>query len=252
MKISIITATYNSSATIARCLASVNEQSHIDIEHIIIDGASKDNTLEIINSSPNRVRKIISEPDNGIYDALNKGIKLATGDAIGFLHSDDTLGSPTTLENIAKLFKTKQKGNVTPDGVHGNLLFTDKQDAVVRTWYGKPFERKNVKYGWMPSHPTLFLKREVYEKLGGFDTSFRIAGDYNFMLKVMLDEEISLEFLPEIITRMRVGGASTGNSKSLIHKSKKDIRALRNNGFRFPYVVVSIKMLRKLPQLLKK
>ena len=251
MKISIITATFNSASHIATCIASVNAQRHRNIEHIIVDGASKDNTLEIIKSSPNRVAKIISEPDNGIYDALNKGIKAATGDIIGFLHSDDTFGSPDTLEKIVKQFETRKKGK-KPDGVHGNLLFVDRQNIVVRTWYGKPFERKNVKYGWMPPHPTLFLKKEVYQKHGGFDTSFRIAGDYNFMLKVMLDKDISLAFLPEIITKMRVGGASTGDSKSLIFKSKEDIRALRNNGFRFPYVVLSFKILRKLPQLLKK
>jgi len=269
MKITIITATFNSDKNVISCLQSVATQSHKNIEYIIIDGASTDKTLEFVKSSP-AVSKWISEPDNGIYDALNKGIQLATGDVIGFLHSDDMLGSSTIIERIANSFspaggryrggqhESSAKDNwirsVQIDGIYGNLIFVHAQNPnkVLRAWHSKPFSYKNVRYGWMPPHPTLFLRKEVYEKHGLFDTSFRIAGDYDFMLRVMLDKEIKLVLLPEVITRMRVGGASTGSVKELIRKSREDIRALRNNGFKVPLAVLAIKNISKLPQLLKR
>lgn len=279
MKISIITATYNSTAHIAACLASVNSQSYKNIEHIIVDGASTDNTLEMIKTTKNRVAQLISEPDHGIYDALNKGIRLATGDIIGFLHADDTFASPTTIEAIAKEFnssnqnistKSTKRKEFSPlsgemsgisgqrgeaphqiDGVYGNLVFTNAENKIVRTWQSKPFHPKNVRHGWMPPHPTLFLRKEVYEKHGLFDTSFKIAGDYDFMLRVMTDPEMRLRYLPEVITRMRVGGASTGSVKGLLLKMQEDIRALRNNGFKYPLAILAAKNLRKLPQLLQ-
>jgi glycosyltransferase len=248
MKISIITATYNSEKNISECLQSVAGQAHNNIEHIVVDGGSTDNTMEIVKSFPS-VTKYISEPDKGIYDALNKGIKMAGGDVIGFLHSDDVLGSTIIIKKITELFSQK---NI--QGVYGNLVFVNSEnpDKVVRTWKSKPFDRINIKYGWMPPHPTLYLRKEVYQKHGPFDISFKIAGDYNFMVGVMKDKEIYLEYLPEIITRMRMGGASTGSINDLITKSKEDIRALKNNGFKLPLLILIAKNLRKLPQLLKR
>ena len=183
MRISIITATYNSTITITDCINSVNNQTHQNIEHIIIDGGSQDNTLEIVKLARS-VTKYISEPDKGIYDALNKGIQMATGDLIGFLHSDDMLASKDTLAMIANSFSPcegemseGQRGIILPneeinleaqpksiDGVYGNLIFVDAQNTnkVTRTWQSKPFDRKNIKNGWMPPHLTLFLKKEVY------------------------------------------------------------------------------------------
>ena len=234
-------------ANIAQCLQSVNSQTYADIEHIIVDGVSTDKTLEIIQSAPNRVTEIISEPDKGIYDALNKGIKRATGDVIGFLHSDDRLASPIVLQMIAETFE-----RTGADGVYGNLVFVNSEDKVVRTWISEPFDKKEVRFGWMPPHPTLFLKKDVYGKKGLFDTGFRIAGDYEFMLRVMQDPGLRLEYIPEIITRMGVGGASTGNWRQLIRKSKEDIHALKKNGFQFPVLVILAKIGRKIPQLLKR
>ncbi len=220
MKISIITATYNSSAHIAGCLASVNGQTYKNIEHIIIDGASTDNTLEIIKSTipkgqANRVTQLNSEPDHGIYDALNKGLRLATGDVIGFLHADDTFASSTIIEKIANsfsplggrspkdrggqhVFSTRDDKENIIHGIYGNLLFVDSKNTnkVVRTWQSKPFHPKNVRHGWMPPHPTLFLRKEVYEKYGLFDTTFKIAGDYDFMLRIMTDPEMNLRYPP--------------------------------------------------------
>jgi glycosyltransferase len=258
MKISIITATYNSAAHIAGCLASVNNQSYQNIEHIIIDGASTDSTLEIIKAtSPKNLNglktKIISEPDTGIYDALNKGIQHATGDIIGFLHADDTFANPHTLQNIVDSFSPPggdKEG--APDGIYGHLVFVNNENKVLRTWHSKPFNRANVHYGWAPPHPTLFLKKEVYQKHGPFDTTFRIAGDYDFMLRIMLDEELNFQLLPVVITRMQLGGASTGNLKSQIKKTREDMKALRNNGFKMPLFTLGAKKIRKIPQWLKR
>lgn len=257
MKISIITATYNSAAHIAGCLASVNKQTYKNIEHIIIDGASTDNTLEIIKATipkgqANRVAKIISESDNGIYDALNKGIRLATGDIIGFLHADDTFASPTTLQHVAGTFSPLAGNKEGASGIYGHLVFVNNENKVLRTWHSKPFNRANVHYGWAPPHPTLFLKKEVYQKHGPFDTSFRIAGDYDFMLRIMRDEELNFQLLPEVITRMQLGGASTGNLKSQLKKTREDMKALRNNGFKMPLFTLGAKKIRKIPQWLKR
>jgi glycosyltransferase len=264
MKISIITATYNSAVHITGCLASVNNQSFKNTEHIIVDGASTDNTQEIIKSTPNRVSQLISEPDNGIYDALNKGIQHATGDVIGFLHADDRFASPNTVESIVKGFSplsgemsVRQRGrNEKPKpeihGIYGHLVFVNNENKVLRTWHSKPFHKKNVRHGWMPPHPTLFLRKEVYKKHGLFDTTFKIAGDYDFMLRVMTDPEMHLRYLPEVITRMRLGGASTGSVKGIVLKMQEDIRALRNTGFNYPLSILAAKNLRKLPQLLRR
>ena len=211
-----------------------------------MDGGSTDKTMEIVKSFSS-VTKSISEPDNGIYDALNKGIQMATGDVIGFVHSDDLLGSPDTIKKIAELFQS-----TGADGVYGNLVFINNENKIVRTWLSKPFNRNNVKHGWMPPHPTLFLKKEVYQKHGLFNTSFKISGDYDFMLRIMLDKEIKLAYLPEVITRMKVGGASTGSTNDILRKKMEDIRALRNNGLPNPLLILATKNLRKLPQLFKR
>ncbi len=248
MKISIITATYNSEKNITDCLASVAMQSYKNIEHIVIDGGSSDKTQEIIKSAPS-VSKYISEPDKGLYDALNKGISLATGDVIGFLHSDDIFSSSDIIQKIADLFS---KNNI--HGFYGDLVFTSavNQNQIVRSWKSKPFNHKNIKYGWMPAHPTLFLRKEIYEKYGMFDISFKIAGDYDFMIRIMKANQINLAYLPEIVTNMRMGGVSTGSFNDLITKSVEDMRALKNNGFKFPFLILAAKNLRKLPQLLKR
>ncbi len=253
MKLSIITATYNSAAHIAPCINSVNEQTYPNLEHIIIDGASKDNTLEIIKAVSNRAIRIISEPDRGIYDALNKGIQRATGDVIGFLHADDTFAGPDTLAEIVKVFSSQANGNIL-SGVYGNLVFIsqDNPQKIIRKWQSRPFRSSRINLGWMPPHPTLFLKKEVYQQIGLFKTDYRIAGDYELMLRIMKHPETKLYFLNQTITRMAMGGASTGNMKSLKKKSLEDLRALRANGFKFPWLILACKIGRKLPQLLKR
>ena len=248
MKISIITATYNSSSTISRCISSIYEQTCQGIEHIIIDGSSTDNTLEIIQKTPNRVTLIISEPDKGIYDALNKGIQQATGEIIGFLHSDDCFYSSETLKHITNAFTEDV------DVIYGDLIFVDKKDSnkIVRYWKSKPFEPKLLKQGWMPPHPTLFMRHEVYEKHGLFDATLQCAADYDYILRVFQDHSLKFLYLPEIITKMQVGGMSTGNTRSLINKKIEDYLVLKNNNIPKPIWVLFFKNILKITQLILK
>lgn len=250
MKISIITATYNSAKTIESAIQSVNNQSYPNIEHLIIDGASKDNTLELVRSyqqtRPNIV--IHSEPDKGIYDALNKGVSMATGDIIGFLHSDDFFHD---RETISKIVTTLQQSKA--DGIFGDLQYVNAKETtkVIRYWKSKPFQSKLLQRGWMPAHPTLYLKKEVYQKHGNFDLNFKIAADYDFMLRILKDNNLKFEYLPQIITNMRVGGASNamGNIKQ---KMKEDLTALRKNEIKLPYITLLRKNISKITQFLGK
>jgi glycosyltransferase len=226
MKISIITAVYNNKETIRDAIESVLNQTYKNVEYIIIDGVSDDGTVEIIQSYGDKISKFISEKDKGIYDGLNKGISLATGGFIAFLHSDDLYASSRVVEGIMKVLESD--GSL--DGVYGDLIYTPKNDTskVLRYWKSKDFNVFLLKLGWMPAHPTLFLKRDVYEKFGGFDLDFKIAGDYDFMLRV-LSAGIKVKYIPEILYKMRVGGESNKSIKNIIQKSKEDLQALKNN-----------------------
>jgi glycosyltransferase involved in cell wall biosynthesis len=229
VKISIITATYNSGKTIESAVQSVLSQSYPNIEHLIIDGASRDNTVELITKyqqdHPNL--RLISEPDKGIYDALNKGVQLATGDIIGFLHSDDFFENATIIEQIVNTMLEHNN-----DGVYGDLKYVSAEnpEKTIRFWKSRPFKVSLLKKGWMPAHPTLFLKRRVYQKHGHFDLDFKIAADYDFMLRILKDDTLKFTYLPTVVTRMRVGGASNalGNIRQ---KMKEDLKALKKNQF---------------------
>jgi glycosyltransferase len=250
MKVSIITATYNSAKTIESAIESVVDQDYPYIEHIIVDGASSDNTVTIVKSYCTENKNIVfsSEPDKGIYDALNKGVSLATGDVIGFLHSDDFFHDEQTLSKVMKIIKETKA-----EGVFGDLQYVNAEETskVVRYWKSKPFQSSLLQRGWMPAHPTLFLKKEVYAKHGNFDLNFKIAADYDFMLRILKDNNLNFEYLPEIITHMRVGGASNamGNIKQ---KMKEDLKALRKNNMSLPYFTLLRKNISKIPQFLKK
>ncbi len=225
MRLSIITSTFNSESTLPDTMASIQEQNFSELEYIIVDGGSKDGTLKIIENNP-IVTKYVSEPDKGIYDALNKGVQLATGDIIGFVHSDDLLASEDILEKIRKIFQDKDV-----DGVYGDLIYSNKTDInkTIRTWKSQHFHPGLLKKGWMPAHPTLFLKKEVYEQVGLFNLDYSIAADYDFMVRVLLNKEYNFAYLPEIITNMRVGGASNRSLKNIIQKSKEDFRIIRHH-----------------------
>jgi len=259
MKISLITASFNSIQHIADVLDSIGKQTYQTIEFIVVDGGSTDGTVKYLKQS-NLIDLIISEKDMGIYDALNKGIKLATGDIIGFLHSDDMLDSPQTLQNIVAAFSispvsetkvdTKEIKNERVDVVYGDLIYVNKTHPtkIIRYWKSKPFNPRLLRQGWMPPHPTVFMRREVYEKHGFFDVSFNIAADYDFLLRVLNDQNLRINYLPEVITKMRIGGVSNRSIKNIIQKSKEDYRAIRKNNIPFPGWVLFLKNISKISQ----
>jgi glycosyltransferase len=228
MKVSIITITYNSGKSIADAINSVLTQTYPDIEYIIVDGQSKDNTMEIVKSYDKRITKYISEPDKGIYDALNKGIRLAEGDIVGFLHSDDLFAGSDVIEDVVALFKQKQT-----DSIYGDLQYVYKTDTsrVFRNWKAGIFSMKKLRMGWMPPHPTFYVKRQVYEQFGLFDTSFKISADYENMLRFLGKQKISTAYLPRVMVKMRIGGASNRSLKNIIQKSREDLRAMKANKF---------------------
>lgn len=228
MKVSIITATNNSEITIEDCIKSILSQNYLNIEFIIIDNNSSDSTLNIIDRYrlKNKSIRLISESDNGLYEALNKGIKNASGDIIGFLHSDDLFYDCNSVFDVVSCFE----GNKY-DGVFGDLQYVKKENTnkVIRMWKGCEFQPKLLKRGWMPAHPTLFLKKYVYEKYGKFDTSYKISADYDFMLRILKIKSLKFSYLPKCITKMRVGGASNRNIKNIIQKTMEDYKAVKSN-----------------------
>ncbi|EAR14647.1 glycosyltransferase family 2 protein [Robiginitalea biformata] len=251
MTLTLITATYNSVKTLKSCLDSVAAQDYKDYEHLMIDGASTDGTLEFLEgyreSHPHL--RVISEPDAGIYDALNKGVSNARGNIVGFVHSDDMLADSGVLNRIIKCFN-----NGNPDGVYGDLEYVRQEDPdrVVRHWKSAPLNRDLLQKGWMPPHPTLFLKKSVYDKHGAFDLSYQIAADYDFMLRIFQDTEYAFTYLPGVITKMRVGGASNRSLKNILQKSREDLRAMRANQIAMPFLALGYKNLSKLPQFFRK
>jgi len=254
MKITLITATYNSFPSILEAIRSVSSPTGVELEYLVIDGGSKDQTMEVVNAS-NLVTQIVSEPDKGIYDALNKGLRLATGDIIGFLHSDDLLASPDTLKNIVAAFNSQGSNNLLQvDGVYGDLVYVGKKDTkkVIRYWKSQPFKPISLRFGWMPAHPAVFMRREVYEKHGLFDLQFKISADYDLMLRIFKDKSLNFVYLPEVITNMRVGGISNRSIKNMIQKSKEDYRAIRKNKIPHPLWVLFVKNISKIPQFFRK
>lgn len=243
-KFSIITATFNSDETIKETLKSVVFQENIDVEYIIIDGESTDKTLEIINKIDESII-VISEKDNGIYDALNKGIKNSHGDVIGFLHSDDLFASNDILEKICLSFE-----KTCADVVYGDLEYVDKSNTnkIIRKWKSRTFKKELLKRGWMPAHPTVFIKREVYQKHGLFDLNFKIAADYDLMLRIFSDSSLNFAYLPEVVTKMRVGGESNKSLKNIIIKSQEDYKVLRKNNIKNPLCALFLKNVSKIPQ----
>jgi glycosyltransferase involved in cell wall biosynthesis len=228
MIISIITVSYNSSETIADCISSVNNQTYKNIEHIIIDGASKDGTIEKIKTTPNRIAKIISEPDKGIYDAMNKGILLSTGDIIGMLNADDQLYDITSIEKIVNTFQSNKV-----DCCYGNLIFQNKEGKIVRRWHSKPFKSDLFLKSWTPAHPTFYCKRNLYYKYGLYKTDYRIAADVELMLRFLEINKIQSFFIDKYLVKMKSGGTSNQGLKSTFIITKEMYRAFKENGLHF-------------------
>ncbi|MEO1986835.1 MAG: glycosyltransferase family 2 protein [Martelella sp.] len=226
MKLSVITAVYNSEGTVGETIASVARQTHVDLEHIIIEGNSSDGSLKAIERAAHDRMRLVSEKDKGIYDALNKGIGHATGDVIGFLHSDDFLPYDQALSRIAAAFD-----DPSVEAVFSDLDYVSQGDTsrVIRHWSTGPFHPSRLKYGWMPAHPTLYLRREVYEHLGGYDISLGIAADYDFILRYFSQTTGKTVYIPEVLYKMRLGGVSNRNWAKIRQKMTEDLLAIRRN-----------------------
>lgn len=248
MKVTLITVTYNSARFLQSCIHSVNSQDYHDIEYIVVDGGSTDDTVSIIERNDSRISKWISEKDNGMYDAINKGMKMATGDIIGILNSDDILASSSTISTIVAAFKEQQV-----DSLFGDLQYVDAEDTskIHRFWRGCRYNRSAFRFGWMPAHPTFYIRREIVEQLGGYETHFFSAADFEFMTRYLFKHRVSSYYLPRLIVKMRSGGMSNGSLKRRLRANRRDYLALKINKVPFPFVVSVIKPLRKLPQYIK-
>ena len=248
MKISIITTSYNCASTLGDTLASMAGQSYGLREHVVIDGASTDGTLAILRKHADTLAVLESEPDGGIYWGLNKGIARATGDVVGLLHSDDVFAHSKVLEHVAHAF-----ADPFVDAVYGDLEYVSSRDPsrVIRHWRSGEFRRDQLRWGWMPPHPTLYLRRSLYERYGVFDTRYRIASDYDLMLRMLTQLKGRVVYLPEVLVRMRVGGESNGSLGRILRKSWEDYDALRSN--RVGGVgALAWKNVSKLPQLVRR
>lgn len=245
MKISIITVTFNSAKYLQSCIDSVASQDYYNIEYIIVDGGSTDETISIIKKNEGKIAKWVSEKDKGIYDAINKGMKMATGDVIGLLNSDDMYFSSDAISNIVKCFREHKV-----DSIYADLAYVDQDDTrrVLRYWKGMRYQRLRFLYGWMPAHPTFYVKREIIEQLGNYETHYFTACDYEFMARYLYKHRISSYYLPKLIVKMRKGGQSNGSIYRRLRANRRDYLAMKQNKIPVPLVVSVLKPLRKLPQ----
>lgn len=246
MKVSIITSCFNREKTIREAMESVLNQDYDDIEYIVVDGASKDNSLSIINEYRGRISTIISEPDTGMYEAINKGIRAATGDVIGLLHSDDFLFEKDTITKMVDVFERTKA-----DLVYGNGLFVDFDDTnkVVRDWMSGNYSKKRVIQGWLPLHPTVYIKRSCFNEWGVYDESYKIAADSDLLVRYLYQADLKVAYLNAYIVRMRMGGLSTSFAKTKL-KWGEDMRHYRAHGLN-PYFALSGKILSKIPQFVR-
>jgi len=257
LKISIITVVFNGEQTIRDCIESVLGQTYSDIEYIVIDGKSTDKTPEIVKSYGTKIAVFLSEKDNGIYDAMNKGIALATGDVIGILNADDFYRTAFVIEKIASKLKRTQA-----DGIYGDLIYVDGENNqqksgensqhIKRYWKSGTFSQNKFLYGWMPPHPTFFLSRASYQQFGYYRTDLGSAADYELMLRMMYRYGVKIVYLPEIVTVMRVGGVSNKNVKNRLKANQSDRVAWELNGLKPYWFTLWLKPARKVLQFVNR
>lgn len=250
MKVSIITVCYNSAATIRDTIESVLAQDYADIEYIIVDGASRDNTLQIVHEYSGRIAKVLSEPDKGIYDAMNKGIKMATGDVVGILNSDDFYEQTDVVSQIAAAFETDRQTEI----VFGDLVFVkpDNLEKITRFYSLPNYLPWKLRFGWMPPHPATFIRKEVYDKFGLYKTDFKIAADYELFVRMLLVNKVSFTHLNKVLIRMRSGGASTSGFRSSLTLNAEIVKACKYNGIYTNSLFLMLKIPFKLLELLKR
>ncbi len=246
MKISVVTSCFNSSKHVRQTLQSVANQTYTDVEHVLIDGGSTDNTVDIIRQFPH-VTNWVTEPDKGIYDGLNKGVKRATGDVIGFVHSDDYLRSDDVLEQIADFFIA----NPNVSAIYGDIVFVNEQEDVIRYYSSKNWSFKKMSVGKMPAHPSFYARKEVYDRYQ-FNLDYRIAADFDHILRVAQDEEFTLTYLPLVTTAMRLGGASTDGIKSNLRINKEILAICKANGVKSNYLKIYSKYPSRVFEFIRK
>jgi len=248
MKISVVTAVFNRVDTVGAAIESVQSQTHADVEHVIQDGGSSDGTLDVVRKAANATTKIITERDNGIYDAINRGIGNTSGDVIGLMHSDDMFAGPDVLAQVAAAFD-----NPNVDGVYGDLQYVAADDPtrIIRHWTSGGYTPAKLKQGWMPPHPTLYLRRKVFDQHGLYDTSLQIAADYDAILRYLAGGNIQLAYIPQVLVKMRVGGESNRSLERILRKSREDLTAIRRNGVGGLGVLIQ-KNIRKVGQFIVK
>ena len=251
MKITIITATYNSADTLRDTFNSILGQTYQDFESVIVDGASKDSTMDIVHEYEPRFQgriRWISEPDKGIYDAMNKGLRMATGDIIGVLNSDDFYYDDRVLEDIVNAFM-----QTDTDCVYGNLVYVNRKDkkTIQRTWDGRQHECGAFLKGWHPAHPTFYVKRDCFEKFGDFNLRYAISADFELMLRFIEKEKIRNTYLDRYLVKMRTGGESTNSVRNIITGNKNVLRAIRDNGFKPSRFYLTRRLIPKLWNMFK-
>ena len=246
LKISVVTAVYNRVDTVAEALQSVRSQTWPSVEHIVIDGGSTDGTLSVLQAHSRSLDVLVSEPDKGLYDALNKGIGRASGDVVGFLHADDRFEAVDSLARVAAAFDDPDVG-----AVYGDLVYVQEKDPaqVVRYWRAGSFDPGSLGRGWMPPHPTLYVRRAIYERIGGFDTRFHISADYESILRMFGHGGVTPAYVPHVLVRMRLGGMSNRSLTGLLRKSFEDYLAMQNNKIGGVWTLAR-KNIVKLPQFL--
>lgn len=244
-KISVVTAVYNRTATINDAIQSVLSQDYPNVEYIVIDGNSTDGTSDQVRAMADRIDRVIIEPDEGIYDALNKGILAATGDVVGFLHADDLLASTSALSTIARAFQAQPV-----DAVYGGLNYVNDKnpDRLVRYWRSVPYRLSRFRRGWMPPHPSLYISRNCYLQYGLYNRSLSIAADYELIVRMMVKHQIKVSSVDEVLVKMRVGGKSNASWKNRLLANREDAEAWRLNGLRPPWGLRISKPARKLLQ----
>jgi len=248
LKISVITSVFNRVSTIEEAVQSVRRQTHVDVEHVVQDGASHDGTLDVLSRLASPAMHVESARDAGLYYGINRGISRATGDVIGLMHSDDLFAGNDVLAKVAESFAGKEI-----DGVYGDLVYVAADDParIIRYWKSGNYHPEKLRAGWMPPHPTLYLRREIFEQWGAYDTDFRIAADYEAMLRWLVRGQIRLAYIPEILVRMRVGGESNRSVGRLLRKSAEDYRAMKRHGVGGVGTLLS-KNFSKIGQFIKK
>ena len=248
MKISIITVVFNNAKTIRSAIDSVLNQSYKDIEYIIIDGASSDGTLEIINEYKDKISIILSQTDHGIYDAMNKGIKVASGEIIGILNSDDLYYSENIIEQIASEFYSDKKLDI----LYGDLVYVDRNDIskIIRNWISCEYDNKFFERGEVPPHPSLFLRKKVYNIVGFFNLEYELASDYEFMLRVFKIHSFKKKYINNIIVKMRLGGATNKNIKNILLGNFEILMAWKKNELKIPFLLMPRRLFKRISQYL--